>query len=471
MAFKALGTAQGAGGGTQLTTPWPAGHADKDVAVLVVVSRQAFGDPGAATLATANGFVAVTGGSDLTNDGTWQVRTTKFWCRANGGSMASPVVATDTGSFHAAVIITFDGRISTGNPIDGTPGLGANASSNTDVVAPGPTTTVANCDVLIAIGYMTTPTTGSYSNANLTGITERMDANPNGGTAHITLATATAAAAGAIGDTTATLSGAETWTSVVIALKPEPPTLDPGGGGGRPRSHALMQQNASDPRIAMRMRQVSDRPRDLRLLSRAHAPDGYSQGLVRSGHGSGYLTDLEAGTIFTPYVERVADMTVLRPRRSQLVQPRRQVSYGRSSGVAVLPASLTEFVQWTPNHVPVGMSYATVVTAGVTVSGQDQTSVLFTVRIDNGLLGAPTDAALSGCINGTGWAGAGSYWEATYIASADPVAAGATISVDINVSLSEGTAVAGTDLNAYCNATSTQATGPGATALLTVDPL
>ncbi len=213
--YQAVGTAVGNSGST-LTPAWPT-HAADDIAILMVSSWSVSSDPGAATLDTANGFAAITGGSDLTSaSGTYQ-RCTLFWCRATSGSMSSPVVANDGGTAHSAVIITFRGCMTSGDPTDGTPGLGANSSSNTSVVAPGPTTTGADRAVLIAIACQAY-SCSTYSNSNLTSITERMD-DPAGFTSRLILASATAASAGAIGNTTATLAGSDTWASVVIALK------------------------------------------------------------------------------------------------------------------------------------------------------------------------------------------------------------------------------------------------------------
>lgn len=398
MAFVALGTGEGSSSGTQLTVGWPAGHAANQIGILVVVERQAFGDPGVATLATANNFAAVTGGSDLTTDGTWYVRTTKFWCRASSGSMSSPVVAAGTGNMHSAVIITFDGRITTGDPTDGTPGLGANASSNNSVTAPGPTTSVADCDVLIAIGYMTAVGTGACTNANLSSITERMDANPNGVNAHITLVTAVMATAGDVGNTTATLTGGETWNSVVIALRPEPQAVD--GGGGRPRPRQYPPEPI-DIRLLARLRaQASNRPRDLRLISHVHAPDGYARGEQRGGVGSGYLSDIEDRGVFVPYAERIADMGRTRPRMPALPQQlRRSTGIGASPIGAIVTGEIS--VSQTPN--PVNSAGGTVTGfIDITLVG-DQTDIAITLLWQpNPYVGGMSDSFLDG-FTSTGW--------------------------------------------------------------------
>ncbi len=215
-AYQAIGTEQANSGGSTITVAWPT-HAADDIAILMVSSWGSSGDPGAATLDTANGFAAVTGGSDLSDSGSTRTRCTLFWCRATSGSMSSPVVAADSGALHSAVIITFRGCTTSGDPTDGTPGLGANTTSNTSVTAPGPTTTGSNRVVLVAIASSSESCSG-YTNSNLSGITERID-SPAGFTSRLIMATGTAASSGAVGNTTATMGSSDVWASVVIALK------------------------------------------------------------------------------------------------------------------------------------------------------------------------------------------------------------------------------------------------------------
>ena len=212
-AWQATGTQVGGSGA--VSPAWPS-HATDDIAILVAISNDAFSDPGAATLSVAAGFTAVTGGADSSTDGSAFSRVTLFWCRATSGAMSTPTVAAAAGD-NSAVIITFRGCTTSGDPYDGA-SVAANASENTAVSVAGVVTAGANRAVLVAIGHDNTAATcASYTNANLTSITERIDA---AATLRLVAATATAASSGNYGSTTATLSGNALWAAATIALKP-----------------------------------------------------------------------------------------------------------------------------------------------------------------------------------------------------------------------------------------------------------
>lgn len=213
--YQAIGTQVGGSGA--VSPAWPVGaHAVDDIAILIAVSNDAFSDPGAATLSVAAGFTAVTGGADSSTDGSAFSRVTLFWCRATSTTMATPTVAAAAGD-NSAVIVTFRGCTTSGDPYDGA-SVAANASENSAVSVAGVTTAGTNRAVLVAIGHDNTAATcASYTNANLTSITERIDA---AATLRLVAATATAAAAGNYGSTTATLSGNALWAAATVALKP-----------------------------------------------------------------------------------------------------------------------------------------------------------------------------------------------------------------------------------------------------------
>lgn len=114
-------------------------------------------------------------------------------------------------------------------------------------------------------------------------------------------------------------------------------------GDGRPRPR-MSSPEPIDMRMLSRLRaQASNRPRDLRLLSRSHAPDGYGLGETRSGVGQGYLTDVETRGAFAPYTERVADMGRMRPRPiAEVHRVRRPLSIP-SQAVAIVTGEVGVF--------------------------------------------------------------------------------------------------------------------------------
>lgn len=212
--YQAIGTQVGAASGS-LSPGWGT-HATDDYAICIVVTNKFIGDPGVPTLTTANGFSAVTGGADSTTDGTSYCRVTLFEARATSGSMSAPTIDTGTADNGvSAVIVSFRGCTTSGGAVD-VAAISGNSTSNTSVSVTGATTTGVNRAVLLAVGYSGTATCGSFTNSNLTSITERLDATVN---AHIVAATATAASSGDYGSSTATLSVGSLWAAVTVALK------------------------------------------------------------------------------------------------------------------------------------------------------------------------------------------------------------------------------------------------------------
>ena len=133
--------------------------------------------------------------------------------------MAAPQVADVTGYTTSAYIITFRNCTTSGSAVD-VVSTAANDASGTAVTVGGATTTVDGCTVLVALGARGTGTLlSSWTNSDLTSLTERTDSSPSGG-AHLGGATGDMDTAGAYGDTTATYALSVCWAAVTVALKP-----------------------------------------------------------------------------------------------------------------------------------------------------------------------------------------------------------------------------------------------------------
>ena len=133
--FQAAGT-QAAGTGA-VTPSWPT-HQANDIALLIV--ETAGGE--AASLSTAQGFTAVTGGTFGDNVDTGGSRLTLFWKRATSSSESAPTVA-DAGDHTLAQIVTFRGVIKTGDPWDVVGGNGTSGTAENGFTIPQVTTTTA----------------------------------------------------------------------------------------------------------------------------------------------------------------------------------------------------------------------------------------------------------------------------------------------------------------------------------------
>lgn len=139
--------------------------------------------------------------------------------------MSAPVVQGIAGSSLIAQIVTYRGCITTGNPWD-VVSTSANDSADTALAATGATTTVADTLVAIIAGAHVNTGFSAWANSDLGSVTEQSDSGFNGGigtnplTAHIASATGTKAAAGAYGNTTATIATSATWAAITIALRP-----------------------------------------------------------------------------------------------------------------------------------------------------------------------------------------------------------------------------------------------------------
>jgi hypothetical protein len=209
--------------GTGAITPsFPSGIAAGDILLLFLeTSNQAI------SVSNSNGgtWAAVTNSPQSTGTaaGSTGARLTAFWSRYNG-TQGAPTTS-DSGNHQLGRIIAIRGAAASGNPWDVTAG-GVEATSDTSGSIPGTTTTVANTLVVAAIATSlpdssTTTDFSSWTNSNLTGLTERTDnttSSGNGG--GLGIATGTKATAGAYGNTTVTLTSSAYKGMMSIAIKP-----------------------------------------------------------------------------------------------------------------------------------------------------------------------------------------------------------------------------------------------------------
>lgn len=208
-------------GAVDSATPWvpglPAGWAQSDI--LLIVGEQTGGEPQMA----ATGYAHVSSGGTPVSPVVQGVNTQLcvLWKRATA-SESDPTV---TGPSNHAVtrMIAIRGCPLSGNPWN-VVGVAASATSDTSLVWPGATTTVADCLVLeiVATGAdIGTAQLGALTNGAYASIVEQMDnwviTGAGGG---IGLVSATKATAGATGQSTATLTTASTKAYMTLALAP-----------------------------------------------------------------------------------------------------------------------------------------------------------------------------------------------------------------------------------------------------------
>jgi len=208
-------------GTTALTVAWPAHQAD-DVALLFVETPNV-----ATSLTTPAGFVAVANspqstGTANTAGGT---RLSVYWARATSAAMASPVLAA-VGNHQIAVIVTFRGARATGDPFDATAGS-VKTPATVTTTFPTVTTTAANNLIVLAAAVdlpaASTTVFSAFTNAALTGITERFDQSiATGVGGGLGIATGVKATTGATGTSTVTVTSTIS-TQMTISLIAEPP--------------------------------------------------------------------------------------------------------------------------------------------------------------------------------------------------------------------------------------------------------
>jgi len=214
--YQAVGTAV-SGTTSAVSVAWPA-HAINDVALLFVETAGG----STITIPTPNGFTQVANSPQTTGSGTAGTKLAVYWARATSAAMAAPSVKSSADHIYA-VIVTFRGVITTGDPVDATAG-GVKATASTAVSATGVTTTAVNEIIAIAVTKnldATTAFTSGQTNANLTGILERADAGTNsGGGGGISVTTGAKATAGATGNMAITVTSSIN-AFLTVALKPQ----------------------------------------------------------------------------------------------------------------------------------------------------------------------------------------------------------------------------------------------------------
>ncbi len=209
--------------GTGAVTPaLPAGIAANDILLLFLETANE-----AISISNQNGgtWTAVTNSPQGTGTagGTSATMLTVFWSRYNG-TQGAPT-ASDSGNHQLGRIIAIRGAAASGNPWDVTAG-GVEAVSDTSGSIPGATTTVANTLVVAAIATAlpdknSTANFSSWTNANLTSVTERTDNTVTAGNGGgLGIATGIKATAGAYGNTAVTLANSAYKGMMSIAVKP-----------------------------------------------------------------------------------------------------------------------------------------------------------------------------------------------------------------------------------------------------------
>jgi hypothetical protein len=211
-----------AASGTGALTPGTTPASGNDVEILCVLHT--YTSTSDATLSSAQGFTAITGGAvNSGSDGGIRAHCTLFWRRGGG----SAPTTTDDGDFNLARIYYFTGCKTSGDPYD-TVATTADIDNDTSLTLAGPTTTATNtmvCGFLGAFVQATGASFGSWSNGALSSLTEQDDTaySVGGEDLHMALVVGTKATTGAVGNTTATISGAGSYIAiagVVVALKP-----------------------------------------------------------------------------------------------------------------------------------------------------------------------------------------------------------------------------------------------------------
>jgi hypothetical protein len=217
VAFQAVGAGSAALGGA-LPVPWPV-HLVDDIGLLFVSSSPS---GVVESLSTPNGFTYLNTYS--TGSGTTGVKISVFWARATTNAMASPTVTLGA-DYKYAVIATFRGAITTGNPIDVYAG-GTKPTASASASITGVTTTVANSLIVNAIAHDLDAATAfvtSYTNANLTNVVKHFDlGTENGSGGGLSIASGAKATAGATGSTDVALLNTSINAVITLALIPAP---------------------------------------------------------------------------------------------------------------------------------------------------------------------------------------------------------------------------------------------------------
>jgi len=213
--YQATGNA--ASGTGAVTPTWPS-HATNDIGLLFVEST------GGQAVTAPAGWTAVTNSPQANGAGTAGTRLSVFWIRATSNGMTNPTVA-DPGDHVYALIITYRGVVTSGNPWNVTGG-----NIGPLLTVSGVTTATANT-LIVQAASRDNDASGAYfsgqTNANLTGIVERVDGGTTSGNGGgFAIWDGSLATAGATGNTTVTPAANISSAFVTIALKPFVTALD-----------------------------------------------------------------------------------------------------------------------------------------------------------------------------------------------------------------------------------------------------
>lgn len=218
MAISFVNKSTFASGTAALTVAAVASVAADDLILLFVESANE-------NIATPTGFTQVTNSpvSTGTAAAIGGVRLAVFYRFATGADTTTSVA--DSGNHTTAIKMAFRG-VHTTTPFDATPVSGIKATASTTATFPGITTATANAWIVHAsaldLDAASTATTGTPTNANLTGLTERHDQTISGGVGGgLVVITGEKATAGATGNTTATVTST-IQVYLTMALKPAP---------------------------------------------------------------------------------------------------------------------------------------------------------------------------------------------------------------------------------------------------------
>jgi hypothetical protein len=209
-----VNTASGSGA----SVPWPVGHISGDLGILVALWSA---DRPTPAVDAAWTFLGVYGNSTsgYRKFGIW-------WQRAVSGAMPTVAVIAAGSAAKGGVILTFKNALSSGVPIEVT--SNAVQPAATAVVIPsGAGPTVANS--LILPMFSTAQVSGqgdlrnppNFVNADLSGLVDRVVSTPSATTdVGLYVGSGGRAAAGAMGNTLATLTAAQNVTGITLAVKP-----------------------------------------------------------------------------------------------------------------------------------------------------------------------------------------------------------------------------------------------------------
>jgi hypothetical protein len=211
---------------TDVTTAWapafPAGIAANDILLWLgeSVGGQNFTLPG--------------GWAQVSSDGTpvspvvqgINTQLTAWWLRYDGtGSAPSVTGPTDHG---VSAMLAVRGCPASGNPWN-VVGVAVEATSDTSVLFPGATTTIADTlvlEILASSADIATAQASAMTNANYTSITEQVDiATAGGGGGVIVCYSGIKATAGATGQSTMTLTTAGFKAMMTLAMAPGAPGI------------------------------------------------------------------------------------------------------------------------------------------------------------------------------------------------------------------------------------------------------